>query len=289
VKSGLCATAIGVALVTAAALPAQQTAPTAAKPAPAPRLPDEPTSGETLSPLHAFLGIDPITGEFKPRNAPPRATSPRNQNGAQSGTAAGTEAGSETPAELIGETTLDDFRAAVTKALEEHNDDALAATLANLTRGVSGYDQLSLMSSRAERLGYLALFLYPLGIVLSELFGVWSRRSPQPRSPRDRRYYSRQCARRLALAACSTASIGLFWWAGEHRFWWTEPERLVPVAAALALTLSISAGLRLIIARAARDYPVQVIEDLRMQQFVLENEIKELRRRLKADPIVDAV
>jgi hypothetical protein len=286
-KWGIYGTALVIALGIAPRLDAQVASPPKPVPAPSqqtpPRLPDEPATGETLSPLHAFLGIDPVTGEFKPRNAPPKQTG---SDGAPFATEPGSEVSNGQP---IGESTIDDLRAAITKALDEHDDAALATTLTNLTRGVAGYDQLSLVSSRFERLGYLALFLYPLGIVLSELYGAWSRRGATPRSPRERRYYSRQCARRFVLAACSTATISLFWWAGENRFWWSEPERLLPVAAVIALLLIVSAGLRMMIARAAKDHPFQVIQDLRMQQFALEKEIKELRRRLQGDPIAEAV
>jgi hypothetical protein len=288
-KWGPFGAALVLALGSVTLLDAQDTS--RAKPAQsqpiAPRLPDEPASGETLSPLHAFLGIDPVTGQFKPRNAPPSV--PPKQT-APDGTPLPSEPGSEVSTELpLNESTIDDFRVALTKALDEHDDAALAATLTNLTRGVSGYDQLSLVSSRFERLGYLVLFLYPLGIAISELYGAWSRRGPVPPSARERRYHARQRAKRLVLAACSTATIGLFWWAGENRFWWSEPERLLPVAAVIALLLTVSAGLRMMIARAAKDYPFQVIQDLRMQQFALENEIKELRRRLQGDPIAKAV
>ncbi|HEV7999907.1 MAG TPA: hypothetical protein VGP63_08515, partial [Planctomycetaceae bacterium] len=117
------------------------------------------------------------------------------------------------------------------------------------------------MSPQIERLGYLALFLYPLGIVLSEMYGVWSRRNTPARAERERRYWARHLRRRLALAAISTTTIGLFWWAGEHRFWWNEPQRLLSILTVLASLLAISALLRLIIARAAKDYPFRVIED----------------------------
>jgi hypothetical protein len=288
-KWGIYATVLALALESVTLLDAQDTnraKPPQSQPTP-PRLPDEPASGETLSPLHAFLGIDPVTGQFKPRNAPP-AVPPKQT--APDGAPVSVQPGSEPSTELpFTESTIDDLRAAITKALDEHDDAALAATLTNLTRGVSGYDQLSFVSSRLERLGYLALFLYPLGIVISELYGAWSRRGPLAQSPRERRYYSRQRARRLVLATCSTATVGLFWWAGENRFWWSEPERLLPVAAVIALLLTVSAGLRMMIARAAKDYPFQIIQDLRMQQFALENEIKELRLRLQGDPIAKAV
>jgi hypothetical protein len=302
-RFGFCATAFGISLFSASWSDAQQAVPArripsqAAPPQPAAPQLAEPSSsreaGQMLSPLHAFLGIDPVTGEFKPRNGSLRPAEPSRSNRAPGNgapPAVSVPAGSDASSTefQIEESTLDEFRAALTKAIDERDDEALASTLANLTRGV-GYDQLSLVSTRFERLGYLALFLYPLGIVLSEVYGVWSRRHTPARNERDRRYYARQRRRRFALAVCSTTTIGLLWWAGEHRFWWNDPERLVPVMALLALLFLVSGGLRLVIARAARDYPIRVIEDLRLQQFALENEIKELRRRLQGDPIVDAV
>jgi hypothetical protein len=271
----------GLALTSASALCAQQN-----EVSPAPRPPAAAPSERRppLSPLHAFLGIDPITGEFKPpgavshQGAAPAASTPAGPNEAE-----------PSPTEpLVGEVTLDDFRSSIAKAIDEGNDEALATALANLTRG-TGYDGLSLVNPQLERLGYLILFLYPLGIVLSEIYGVWARRDTRGRGERERRHFSRQLRRRLTLAAFSTTTICLFWYAAEHRFWWNEPERLFPILGTLALLLASSALLRLVIARAARDYPMRVIEDLRMQQTALENEIKELRRRLQGDRIVEPV
>ncbi|HET6324063.1 MAG TPA: hypothetical protein VFG04_05140 [Planctomycetaceae bacterium] len=249
---------------------------------------------QALSPLHAFLGIDPITGEFKrpggsarsgesrpneaPAVGPTGSFSNENSNGSDS-------TGGGSP---LSEATLDDFRAAIAKAVDEHDDDALAAAFTNLTRS-TGYEGFSLVSPQIERLGYLALFLYPLGIVISEFYGGWSRRNTPRRTERERCYWGRHVRRRLVLAALSVTTISVFWWAGENRFWWNDPQRLMAVLAALALLMALSALLRLIISRAAKDYPFRVIEDLRMQQFALENEIKELRRRLSGDGLTDAV
>jgi hypothetical protein len=246
-----------------------------------------------LSPLHAFLGIDPITGQFKPAGGPRRPASAPN-NPAEG--AAGAESLSAAPAGGLetstdfqtGEMSLDDFRSAITKAIDEHDDGALAATLANLTRG-AGYESFSLLDPRIERIGYLVLFLYPLGIVISELCGVWARRHTLARTERDRHFFARQRNRRFTLAACSATTIGLFWWAGENSFWWSDPQRLGAFVVGLALLLAVSALLRLIIARAARDYPVRVIEDLRLQQLALEKEIQDLRRRLQGHALTDAV
>jgi hypothetical protein len=272
-----------VAVVVFGASPSQAQQPVRpATPRAQPRLPE---SGQVISPLHAFLGIDPVTGEFKPaRQVKPAQQGSARNNPADS--AAGEAAsdvppnGSETPTDFqFDEKTLDDFRAAIGKALDEHDDGALAATIANLTRGMK-YDQFSLLDPRIERIGYLALFLYPLGIVVSELYGSWARRQTVARLERERRFYARQRNRRFTLAALSAGTIGLFWWAGEHSFWWDEPRRLVAFIAGLTLLAAASALFRLIIARAAKEYVARTVEDLRMQQVALEKEIRELRSRL---------
>ncbi len=287
------AVAVSLALVSASVADGQ--------PAPVPQSrsaqPASPAEGrQTLSPLHSLLGIDPLTGEFKRPGAPLRAgesTTPRAAPTATPGSEdplifENSRFGTSPGQGQLSEATLDDFRAAITKAIDEHDDDALAAAFTNLTRG-AGYEGFSLVSPQIERLGYMALFLYPLGILLSEMYGIWSRRNAPVRAERERRYWARHLRRRLVLAAISITTIGLFWWAGEHRFWWNEPQRLLFILIVLASLLAISALLRLIIARAAKDYPFRVIEDLRMQQFALENEIKELRRRLQGDGLTDVV
>src|SRR5580704_14783738 len=116
-KWGIYGTALAIALGIVTPLDAQVTSrakPTVSQQTP-PRLPDEPASGAPLSPLHAFLGIDPVTGEFKPRNAPPTAPKPTEPDGTPLATEPGSEVSSGLP---IGESTIDDFRAAVTKALD---------------------------------------------------------------------------------------------------------------------------------------------------------------------------
>ncbi len=267
------------------ASPAPQHSPAATAPA---------DGRQALSPLHAFLGIDPITGEFKRPGAPTRDGQSRPNGSPAVGPTDSLPSDNSNGSDSVGggsplsEATLDDFRAAIAKAVDEHDDDALAAAFTNLTRG-AGYEGFSLVSPQVERLGYLALFLYPLGIVISEIYGGWSRRNSAGRTERERRYWGRHLRRRLVLAALSVATISVFWWAGENRFWWNDPQRLIAVLGALALLMAISALLRLIISRAAKDYPFRVIEDLRMQQFALEKEIKELRRRLAGEGLTDAV
>lgn len=121
-----------------------------------------PETPRPLSPLHAFLGIDPVTGEFKPPNAPvakapaqTAATSARQADPQQANTPQPTlpasttdgkpvangatleelisraaETGQLPPGDTrIGDTTFDELRGQVTKAVEQHDEQALSAVL----------------------------------------------------------------------------------------------------------------------------------------------------------------
>jgi hypothetical protein len=290
-RLALCGAVAGIVLCGSARQSRQVQAapPSPAQPDARPPRPAEPnSSNQVWSPLHAFLGIDPVTGQFKPAGGGRHAAAPPGSpesNAPADLSPPPTSNDPEAPADMqVGEMTLDELRASLTKAIDQHDEGALTATLASLTRG-AGYESFSLLDPRIERLGYALLFLYPLGIVLSEFYGIWSRRRSVARSDFDRRFYARQRNRRFTLAACSTATIGLFWWAAENSFWWNDAQRLAAFAAGLTFLLAGSAILRLLIARAAKDYPTRVIEQLRLQQLALEKEIQELRRRLQGGPL----
>jgi hypothetical protein len=245
---------------------------------------------QTLSPLHAFLGIDPVTGEFKPPNASRPPTAPASTDSSPQATPSRPDgAPADVPvADLpLGGTTVDELRAAIAKAIDNGDEDALATALLKVPGG-AGYDRLMAFGAQYAWLGYLFL-LYPLGIVLSELYSAWARRKENATSEKDRRFYGRQLRRSVLLTVCTTASVALVWWAGENNFWWDQPARLIVVAAALSLLILISAALRLITRRAAARYSLTVIEDLRLQHAVLQREVEELRGRLQRSTIADAI
>jgi hypothetical protein len=131
--------------------------------------------------------------------------------------------------------------------------------------------------------------LYPLGIVLSELFSAWVRRKENVGSESDRRFYSRQLRRSVLLTLCTMGSIALVWWAGENSFWWDQPARLIVAVVALGLLAFIAAALRLINRRAAARYSLAIIQDLRRQHAALQGEIEELRQRLQRSAVADVV
>jgi hypothetical protein len=245
---------------------------------------------QTLSPLHAFLGIDPVTGEFKPPNAPPPRTAPGPVASCPPGTPSDPD---PLPADVpladmpLGSTTLEDVRAAMVKAIENGDDDALASAILKVPGGV-GYDRLMALGAQYAWIGYL-LLLYPLGIVLSELFSAWVRRKENAGSEGDRRFYSRQLRRSVLMTLCTMGSITLVWWAGENSFWWDQPARLIVAVVALGLFAFIAAALRLINRRAAARYSLAIIQDLRRQHAALQGEIEELRQRLQRSAVADAV
>ena len=289
-------------------------AQTANRPLP-PQSPPAQQTPHTLSPLHAFLGIDPVTGEFNspsatpPKMARPTAAPPGGQPQAKSAASSSDPAAETSPGESplrdilskasesgempagdtpIGDTTVDELRAAIVKAIDERDDHALTAALTKVTRGI-GYDELPIPAAKYGDLITVALLLYPLGIALGAIYSAWKGRRQHVRTERDRRHDARQFRRRLALALSTAATIGLFWWAGEYNFWWSEPKKLLAAAGGLTLLVLVSAALRWIISRSANDYARRTLEDLRCQHAALCDEVKELRRRFQGDGIAQNI
>jgi hypothetical protein len=137
--------------------------------------------------------------------------------------------------------------------------------------------------------GYLLFFLYPLGILISAFsFG----RVPAGSAARlecDRLFVLRQRRRKLMLAFCASASIGLLWWAGENGFWRESPGRMLAVVSVLVGLFFVSAALRTLIRRASVRYADTVIESLRFQQVALRIELEDLRKRLQSVQVADAM
>ena len=62
-------------------------------------------------------------------------------------------------------------RAAIVKAIDEHDDHALTAALTKVTHGI-GYDELALPGRKYVEAATLALFVYPLGIALGAIYSA---------------------------------------------------------------------------------------------------------------------
>jgi hypothetical protein len=305
-----CAGVVCLMLASATSCPAQVSSPV-----PAAKNPPAREVSHPLSPLHAFLGIDPVTGEFKPPNAvPPKGTPPAQT--ATKGTVpsemgvtsdVGADAGSVGQSPLrdilsraaesgelppgntpIGDTTIDALRAEVTQAIDSGDDQALQAVLGKVT-GNLGNGGLAFPGAQYVQAATLVFLIYPVGIAMAALWFAWAARRRPLRTDRDRRHDARQLRRRLALALSTAATIGILWWAGERSFWLSEPTKLLAAVGALGVLFLISAGLRLLIRRSASDYARRTIEDLRFQHAALCEEVKELRQRLQGDQIPETV
>jgi hypothetical protein len=306
-----CMAAFCLLLAGAGLCPAQTASPPVS-----PKSPTAQESPRALSPLHAFLGIDPVTGEFKAPSAPPKVAQPAPTpatSTAQSrpSTADGlsdpasgepstanaplrdvlsraVESGELPPGNtVVGDTTIDDLRAQITKAVDEKDEQGLMAALTKATGGAAS-DEL-FPFARYAQWATLARLVYPLGIALGALYFAWAGRRRNVRTDRDRRHDARQLRRRLTLAACSAGTIGLCWLAGENGFWWSEPRKLLAALVATTVLLLVSAGLRMLIRRATSDYSRKTIEDLRCQHAALCDEVKELRKRLQGEGIPETV
>jgi hypothetical protein len=306
----LCTVAVGLVLANAGRTLAQSTPSSA----PAKNLPP-PEAARPLSPLHAFLGIDPVTGEFKPPNAPPArapaqttATPSREEQNPQAASPPAT-AGGQPPAKgesleelltratetgelppgntRVGDTTLDELRARLTKAVNEGDDQALSAALRSAT-GVGNGGEL-FPGANYLQLATLALLIYPMGIAIGAFFSAWLAGRREVRTDRDRKQDGRQLRRRLTLAASVAGTIGICWLAGENNFWWNEPRKLGAALVAATALMLVSAGLRMLIRRSATDYARKTIEDLRCQHASLSREVKELRKRLQGEGIPETV
>jgi hypothetical protein len=307
-RNWVCTVAVGLVLASAGRSLAQSAPPSApAKNSPAPE------AARPLSPLHAFLGIDPVTGEFKPPNAPPAkvpgqtaampsrgeqtpqtASPPATADGQPAAKgesleellARATETGELPPGNTrVGDTTLDELRAQLTKAVNEGDDQALSAVLRSAT-GVGGE---LFPGANYLQLATLALLLYPMSIATGAFFSAWVAGRREVRTDRDRKHDGRQLRRRLTLAASVAGTIGICWLAGENNFWWNEPRKLGAALVAVTVLMLVSAGLRTIIRRSATDYAHHTIEDLRCQHAALSQEVKELRKRLQGEGIPETV
>ena len=158
------------------------------------------TQPQTLSPLHAFLGIDPVTGEFKPpstalrKSRVPHPASPSSRlpkplpatrlppfrpPSRTAGTTLGeilsraADSGDlpagDTP---IGDTTVDELRTALVKAVDERDDQALTAAINKVATNF-GYGEVATPALKYAEATTLIFFLYPLGILIGAFYAAW--------------------------------------------------------------------------------------------------------------------
>ena len=228
------------------------------------------------SPLHTYLGIDTETGEFRdPADAPALRNASGEKPHAENANGGNANGGNASGENVNGETAVgvDDFREALQK---------LAAGEGELAGLLSGSDAGSLtgMMRTVGVASILVMLVYPLGIVLVELFGGTDLREDATLTAEDRRHLRRRRRRRLLLAGCWAAAITLLA-AGQYAgYWWREPAKLSALAAAVAVCLLAAGTLTGLIRRADADYPAALLRAVRTRQDELAAEVADLRRRV---------
>ena len=279
----------------------QRSASVGAQPAPGEGGTSETAGGEerqTLSPLHAFLGIDEETGQFLPSERSPtddagdgELQSSRSQSDRRS------RASDEQPPGELEEDPYDRASRLLERAgrgedISGEADEAMAAVAELLQEDEDLMGRWnSLLPPHLQqdwsRFGWYftlllaaVLMVYPLRIVLSEIASWLSRRGEPVLTDLDRRYWRKRVRRRLMMATLS-ATLVLLMTVGAYLFPWYRSASWFTGYCVISLVLTFwIGGLSFLIKRAEARYEKAVVQQLRRQQLELQQEVDELRRRL---------
>lgn len=233
-----------------------------------------------FSPLHSLVGIDPETGQFvSPSERPRESTSGREAKDSPDEGTAGT------PAEAMPIGPEDE----AARALRE-----FAGQLENLQAGEEG--PLSVLSAYLEgshssplwdwhrHMIWLAaglFLLYPLGMIVSETISfLWGSRQVEA-TESDRRYAKTRLRRRIALATAIASLVVLASFATTNPALWSSPTTL-SLLGILGMILSVAVvTLSGLIKTAARDRTLDIMREIRQNQFELRKDVDELRKRMR--------
>jgi hypothetical protein len=229
----------------------------------------EPQPADNFSPLHELLGIDPKTGEFKPRG--PRSDRP----GASSSGSIGFPSG--TVREATGKIGNLANRAQGDQAGVEGE----LADLNAILRGALANEQIMAWNKTVAWATAAVFLVFPLGVILSELLAFFWRPSGEILTGADRRYLQTRFWRRITHAAAIVGLILLATFATVNVAWWSDPSRLslmAVAAVALGLTASTLSSLG---EHAAGERTLEMMRELRQQQMELHKDLDDLRKRLR--------
>jgi hypothetical protein len=224
---------------------------------------------DDFSPLHDLLGIDPKTGEFKPRRRPP------DRQGASRA------AGIGSPSSTAGEGTrkignLADQAQGGQPGLEGELSDLNA-----ILRGALGNEQIMAWNKTLAWATAAVCMVFPLGMILSELLAFFWRPQSEILTRADRRYLQTRFWRRITQAAAIMGLILLGTLATVNVGWWSDPVMLSVLAVA-AVVLGLAAStLSSLGKRAAGERTLEMVRELRQQQMELHRDLDDLRKRLR--------
>ncbi|WP_164103398.1 hypothetical protein [Candidatus Laterigemmans baculatus] len=282
----------GAAVAVAAAVPQAADAEGASEAAEQPVSERSTDSERPFSPLHDFLGIDPESGEFVDRpsgsRTDPTSTEP---------TSTGEEVESKEERDATSRADSSPTRSsdpvaeaeAATEAVRRFTErlgggsleEGSLSELSSLFGERLGEDRLSGLTRRLAWLTAGLLSLYPLSILLGELFGAWFRQDAAELTDLDRQYRRTRLLRRLLLSACWIALIILGTIASLNSYWWGQPRSFTLFCVAAAVLGIAIATLTSMIKEAAKHYSLTLLRQMRREQLEIRTDLDELCKRMR--------
>lgn len=257
---------------------------------------------EVLSPLHALLGIDPVTGQFKspraPQPSPDTSGLVKNSEDTVSENAPQPDpnptaepttpvsppplAAQRQPVDAVAD-QAEVVLGAVSDLLKETDQESLSKVASVLPQIL----QEDRMFNR-----YLAFYwwmslaivallaLYPMAITVSELSAWWTRRHDSDLNELDQKYHRTRFRRRLLLAGLLLALAILVPLGGYSIQWTNSPAWLTAYWGIVLLLAAWAWGLGSLVKWSAKRYGQAVVRDLRRNQLELQQELDDLRKRI---------
>jgi hypothetical protein len=226
-------------------------------------------SADDFSPLHDLLGIDPKTGEFKPRGAQPHRQG------------ASTSGSSGVPSSTVGDATRKIGNLANRAPGDQQGIEGDLADLNAILRGGLANEQIMAWNKTLAWATAAVLMVLPLGMILSELLAFFWRPRGEILTGADRRYLQSRFWRRITHALAIVGLILLATLATVNVAWWSDPTMLSVLAvAAVALGLA-AATLSSLGKQAAGERTLEMVRELKQQQMELHKDLDDLRKRLR--------
>jgi hypothetical protein len=220
---------------------------------------------DDFSPLHDLLGIDPKTGEFKPRG--PRTT----RQGASGSVGS--------PSSTTRQGTVGNLANQAQGGQQGIEGDL--ADLNAILRGALANEQISAWNKIVAWATAAVCMVFPLGMILSELLAFFRRPGGEVLSPADRRYLRTRFWRRITHALAIVGLILLATLATVNVAWWSDPAMLTLLAVA-AVVLGLAAStLSSLVKQAAGERTLEMVRELRQQQMELHRDMDDLRKRMR--------
>jgi hypothetical protein len=224
---------------------------------------------DDFSPLHDLLGIDPKTGEFKPR-------APRSDR-----QAASKSGGTGFPSKSVEEATRKIGNLANPAQGDQPSLEGELADWNAILRGAVANEEITAWTKTVAWGTAAVLMVYPVGVILSELIVFFWRPSGEVLTNADRRYLRTRFWRRIAYTGAIMGLILLATLATVNVAWWSDPTMLSVLAVAgvvLGLTASTLSSLG---KDAVRERTLEMVRELRQQQMELHKDLEDLRKRLR--------